>query len=84
MLQSKQSVSHMAVDNEKFTNEVSHQMDANVDSIMENVDTQQSSIQQLNVLLSDNVSASMEVCGTATAALHTPTPLSLVKLYCYQ
>ena len=37
-------------------------MDASVTNVMENIANQQSSIQQLNTLLSNSVSTSMEVC----------------------
>ena len=62
LAQSKQCVSHMAVGSEEFTSEISQQMDTSIGKATESITNQQSTIQHLNTLLSDNVSTSMEVC----------------------
>ena len=61
LAQSKQRVSHTAVDNEQFTSEVSRDMDSSIGKATESMVSQQSTVQHLNTLLSDNVSTSMEV-----------------------
>lgn len=62
LAESKQSVSREAEDSEKFTSEVLHQVDTSVTSVTGNTANQQSSIRQLNTVLSNSVSTSMEVC----------------------
>ena len=62
---SKECVSRGAADSERFTSEVLCQVDATINDVTENTANQQSSVQQLNVLLSDGVTTSMEVCVCA-------------------
>lgn len=62
LAQAKQSASCKAVENKKFTHDVSCQLDGSVNCVTENTVNQQSSIQQLNTTLSDNLSTGMEVC----------------------
>ena len=71
LAESKRSVSREAEDSEKFTSEVLHQVDTSVTSVTGNTANQQSSIRQLNTVLSNSVSTSMEVCVCVCVCTHT-------------